>query len=84
MADVSLYWFRDDLRLSDLPGLTAAAQAGPIGGPAAGAGGLGGVAGAGRWLVTAAGAEPAEAWPESAELLQSGNPNGPCMPMPYA
>ena len=27
MADVSLYWFRDDLRLSDLPGLTAAAQA---------------------------------------------------------
>ncbi len=30
MADVSLYWFRDDLRLSDLPGLTAAAQAGQV------------------------------------------------------
>ena len=30
MADVSLYWFRDDLRLSDLPGLTAAAQTGQV------------------------------------------------------
>ena len=30
MADVSLYWFRDDLRLTDLPGLTAAASAGPV------------------------------------------------------
>ena len=30
MADVSLYWFRDDLRLTDLPGLSAAAQAGPV------------------------------------------------------
>ena len=30
MADVSLYWFRDDLRLTDLPGLAAAAQAGPV------------------------------------------------------
>ena len=30
MADVSIYWFRDDLRLTDLPGLTAAAQAGPV------------------------------------------------------
>jgi deoxyribodipyrimidine photolyase len=29
MADVSIYWFRDDLRLADLPGLAAAAQAGP-------------------------------------------------------
>ena len=26
MADVSIYWFRDDLRLSDLPGLQAARQ----------------------------------------------------------
>ena len=30
MANVSIYWFRDDLRLSDLPGLTAAAQAGQV------------------------------------------------------
>ena len=30
MADVSLYWFRDDLRLTDLPGLTAAASAGAV------------------------------------------------------
>ena len=30
MANVSLYWFRDDLRLGDLPGLAAAAQAGPV------------------------------------------------------
>ncbi len=30
MADVSLYWFRDDLRLADLPGLTAAASAGTV------------------------------------------------------
>ena len=30
MAEVSLYWFRDDLRLTDLPGLTAAANAGPV------------------------------------------------------
>ena len=30
MADVSIYWFRDDLRLADLPGLSAAAQAGVI------------------------------------------------------
>ena len=30
MADVSIYWFRDDLRLADLPGLAAAAQAGPV------------------------------------------------------
>ena len=30
MAEVSLYWFRDDLRLADLPGLTAAANAGPV------------------------------------------------------
>ena len=28
MADVSIYWFRDDLRLSDLPGLQAAADRG--------------------------------------------------------
>ena len=30
MAEVSLYWFRDDLRLTDLPGLTAAASTGPV------------------------------------------------------
>ncbi|MGA0336116.1 MAG: deoxyribodipyrimidine photo-lyase, partial [Luminiphilus sp.] len=30
MPDVSLYWFRDDLRLVDLPGLTAAASRGPV------------------------------------------------------
>ena len=30
MADVSIYWFRDDLRLADLPGLAAAAQAGHV------------------------------------------------------
>ena len=30
MADISIYWFRDDLRLSDLPGLAAAASAGPV------------------------------------------------------
>ena len=30
MADVSLYWFRDDLRLSDLPGLKAAAERGTV------------------------------------------------------
>ena len=30
MADVSIYWFRDDLRLADLPGLAAAAQAGSV------------------------------------------------------
>jgi deoxyribodipyrimidine photo-lyase len=30
MADVSLYWFRDDLRLSDLPGLKAAADRGTV------------------------------------------------------
>jgi deoxyribodipyrimidine photo-lyase len=30
MADVSIYWFRDDLRLTDLPGLQAAANAGPV------------------------------------------------------
>ncbi|MBR9795971.1 MAG: deoxyribodipyrimidine photo-lyase, partial [Gammaproteobacteria bacterium] len=30
MADVSIYWFRDDLRLADLPGLAAAAQASPV------------------------------------------------------
>ena len=30
MADVSIYWFRDDLRLTDLPGLKAAANAGPV------------------------------------------------------
>ena len=30
MSDVSIYWFRDDLRLSDLPGLKAAAEAGPV------------------------------------------------------
>jgi len=30
MADVSIYWFRDDLRLTDLPGLQAAAKAGPV------------------------------------------------------
>ncbi|MDA8620624.1 deoxyribodipyrimidine photo-lyase [Luminiphilus sp.] len=30
MPDVSLYWFRDDLRLSDLPGLAAAASQGAV------------------------------------------------------
>ena len=30
MSDISIYWFRDDLRLSDLPGLKAAAEAGPV------------------------------------------------------
>ena len=30
MADVSIYWFRDDLRLSDLPGLQAAADRGAV------------------------------------------------------
>ncbi len=30
MPDISLYWFRDDLRLSDLPGLTAAASQGSV------------------------------------------------------
>ena len=30
MPDVSLYWFRDDLRLSDLPGLAAAAAQGGV------------------------------------------------------
>jgi len=30
MPDVSLYWFRDDLRLVDLPGLAAAASRGPV------------------------------------------------------
>ena len=30
MPDVSLYWFRDDLRLSDLPGLAAAAARGSV------------------------------------------------------
>ncbi|MDG2460415.1 MAG: deoxyribodipyrimidine photo-lyase [Luminiphilus sp.] len=30
MSDTSIYWFRDDLRLSDLPGLTAAAANGPV------------------------------------------------------
>jgi len=30
MPDVSIYWFRDDLRLSDLPGLTAATSQGPV------------------------------------------------------
>ena len=30
MADVSIYWFRDDLRLSDLPGLQAAAGRGAV------------------------------------------------------
>ena len=30
MSAISIYWFRDDLRLSDLPGLKAAAEAGPI------------------------------------------------------
>ena len=28
MSAISIYWFRDDLRLSDLPGLKAAAEAG--------------------------------------------------------
>ncbi len=30
MANVSIYWFRDDLRLSDLPGLQAAADRGAV------------------------------------------------------
>ena len=30
MSAISIYWFRDDLRLSDLPGLKAAAEAGPV------------------------------------------------------
>lgn len=30
MADISVYWFRDDLRLTDLPGLVAAASAGSV------------------------------------------------------
>jgi len=30
MPDISLYWFRDDLRLSDLPGLAAAAARGGV------------------------------------------------------
>ena len=30
MPDASIYWFRDDLRLTDLPGLQAAASAGPV------------------------------------------------------
>ena len=30
MTDISIYWFRDDLRLSDLPGLKAAVEAGPF------------------------------------------------------
>ena len=30
MPDVSLYWFRDDLRLVDLPGLASAASRGPV------------------------------------------------------
>ena len=30
MANPALYWFRDDLRLTDLPGLVAAAESGPV------------------------------------------------------
>ena len=30
MSAISIYWFRDDLRLSDLPGFKAAAEAGPV------------------------------------------------------
>ena len=30
MANASLYWFRHDLRLADLPGLIAAAKAGTV------------------------------------------------------
>ena len=30
MSDLTIYWFRSDLRLSDLPGLCAAAERGPV------------------------------------------------------
>ena len=30
MANASLYWFRHDLRLADLPGLIAASKSGPV------------------------------------------------------
>ena len=54
MADVSIYWFRDDLRLADLPGLAAAAQAGPVV-PVfirvPGLGGEGSPGGASRWWL---------------------------------
>ena len=30
MSDTSIFWFRHDLRLTDLPGLVAAAQRGPV------------------------------------------------------
>ena len=30
MSDIAIYWFRDDLRLHDLAGLTAAAERGPV------------------------------------------------------
>ena len=29
MSDIAVYWFRDDLRLNDLAGLSAAAEARP-------------------------------------------------------
>ena len=30
MSDIAIYWFRDDLRLNDLAGLSAAAERGPV------------------------------------------------------
>ncbi len=30
MSDIAVYWFRDDLRLNDLAGLSAAAERGPV------------------------------------------------------